>query len=342
MNPWHDSATRHLNALWYGRSAMRWLLWPLAMLFRGLVALRRFGYRRGWLPSFRLSVPVIVIGNLTVGGTGKTPLVIWLARKLGERGYRVGIVCRGYRGSAEHWPQLVDAQSDAAQVGDEARLLAQRTGCRVAAGPDRAAACQALLDTGAVDCLLVDDGLQHYRLQRDFEVVVIDGMRGLGNGLCLPAGPLREPESRLGQVDAIVINEGGFGHTDVLRAELRPRAVVAIADGTRRALAEFSGQRVNALAAIGNPERFFAMLRDAGLKVDAHPFPDHASFSDRDLAFDDGLPVIMTEKDAVKCGRMKQGGLWYVVSDLEFAVGDDERLLRRLIRQLERQQAGHE
>jgi tetraacyldisaccharide 4'-kinase len=338
MTRWRDLAARQLNALWYGRSVLRWLLWPLALLFRGLVALRRLAYRRGWIPAVSLPVPVIVVGNLTVGGTGKTPLVIWLARKLGERGLRVGIVCRGYRGSAEHWPQLVDAGADVAQVGDEARLLAQRTGCRVAAGPDRVAAAQALLGTGAIDCLLVDDGLQHYRLRRDFEIAVIDGTRGLGNGMCLPAGPLREPESRLGQVDAIVVNEGSFGHTGVLRASLRARDVVALAGLARKPLAAFSGQSVHAVAAIGNPDRFFMMLRDAGLRVDANAYPDHASFESQDLAFDDDWPVIMTEKDAVKCGHLRQDRLWYVVSDLEFATGDDERLLRRLIRQIERWQ----
>jgi tetraacyldisaccharide 4'-kinase len=184
-------------------------------------------------------VPVIVVGNLTVGGTGKTPLVIWLVARLSERGYRPGIVCSGYRGEAQDWPQRVTVDSEPEQVGDEAVLLAQRARCPVVAGPDRVANVQELLTAGTVDVVVSDDGLQHYRLGRSIEIAVIDGIRGLGNGLCLPAGPLREPAARLREVDAIVVNGGKWGHAGVFRAEVLATGVRQTATGTMKALEEF-------------------------------------------------------------------------------------------------------
>ncbi|HZL94709.1 MAG TPA: tetraacyldisaccharide 4'-kinase, partial [Vicinamibacterales bacterium] len=174
--------------LWYGDSRLRWLLWPLAALYQSLSRLRRVAYARGWLRSVEMDVPVIVVGNVSVGGTGKTPFVIWLAEQLKQRRRRVGIVTRGYRGKAGDWPRAVRTDSDPREVGDEPVLLARRTGCPVVAGPDRAAAAAALLAMSPVDVLLSDDGLQHYRLARQFEIAVVDGVRGMGNGLCLPAG----------------------------------------------------------------------------------------------------------------------------------------------------------
>jgi tetraacyldisaccharide 4'-kinase len=336
MNRLRDSATRACNALWYGDNPLRWLLWPLALLFRGLVAVRRLAYRRRWLPSVDVGVPVVVIGNLTVGGTGKTPLAIWLATNLRERGYRVGIVCSGYGGRAQHWPQSVTGSSAVSGVGDEAKLLARRAGCPVVAGPDRVAAARLLLRPGPLDVIVADDGLQHYRLRRAIEIAVVDGIRGLGNGLCLPAGPLREPAARLGEVDAVVVNSGDFGHVGMLRASLKIVRVYELTSGTERRLADFAGRQVHALAAIGNPDRFFDALAEERLQVEPHPFPDHAELGPADFSFADDWPVLITEKDAVKCERLGRNNVWCVVTELEFAEGHGERLLRSLDLSLER------
>jgi tetraacyldisaccharide 4'-kinase len=330
-----EPATRTLNAIWYGGNPLAWLLWPLQLVFRGLVAVRRTAYGRRWFESVDLGVPVIVIGNLTVGGTGKTPLTIWLADRLGARGLRVGIICSGYGGAAETWPQTVTEASTAAVVGDEARLLFKRTGGPVVAGRDRVAAGRMLQDLGPVDVVLCDDGLQHYRLRRTIELAVVDGTRGLGNGLCLPAGPLREPASRLATVDAIVVNEGSYGHAGVLRTALEAIAVVELRTGARTALAGFANLSVHAVAAIGNPARFFDLLERAGLDVEPHPHADHAALTVDDITFTDDAPVLITEKDAVKCEHLDVANVFSVVTELKFAPGDEERLLGILLRLLE-------
>jgi tetraacyldisaccharide 4'-kinase len=337
MARYADLTARGLNSLWYGGNRLYWILWPVAFVYGKLVALRRLAYRKTWLKSIDAGVPVVVVGNLTVGGTGKTPLVVWLARVLRQRGFRVGIICRGYRGEAADWPRAVGVASDVAAVGDEATLLASRTGGPVVAGPDRAAAAQALLGMQTVDVVLSDDGLQHYRLRRAFEIVVIDGTRGLGNGLCLPAGPLREPETRLREVDAVVVNDGDFARSGAMRASVRAVCAREITTGEERSLADFRGRSVHAVAAIGNPGRFFDLLIAHDLDVDPRPLADHAVLRVEDLRFDDDLPVMLTEKDAVKCRTLNIGNVWAVVTELEFASGDGERLVDRLVRALERQ-----
>jgi tetraacyldisaccharide 4'-kinase len=335
MDRLRDLAARSLNALWYTRNPLRWLLWPAAASFRALVAVRRRAYRSGWLESIDVGVPVIVVGNLTVGGTGKTPLTIWLAERLAEHGRRVGIVCSGYGGTSESWPVSVVSSSDALEVGDEAKLLARRAGCRVVAGPDRVAAARFLLRSGPLDIILSDDGLQHYRLRRAIEIAVVDGRRGLGNGLCLPAGPLREPASRLREVDAIVVNDGDFGHAGVARAKLEPLRVEALGSGLTQSLDDFAGQTVHAVAAIGNPDRFFDLLEAARLDVEPHALADHARLATEDLSFGDDAPVLITEKDAVKCEGLEVGNVWSVVTELKFASSDGERLIAALERLLE-------
>jgi tetraacyldisaccharide 4'-kinase len=337
MSRFRETAMRASEALWYGAHPLRWLLWPVAQVFQLLVTVRRMAYRQGWLRSFDPGVPVVVVGNVTAGGTGKTPLAIWLAARLRERGYRVGILCSGYGGESGRWPQPVAKSSDVARVGDEALLLARRTLCPVVAGPDRVAAAKLLLQPAALDVIVADDGLQHYRLRRAFEIAVVDGTRGLGNGLCLPAGPLREPPSRLSDVDAVVVNSGSFGHRGMLRAELKVARVYALGSGVEKQLAEFAGQKVHAVAAIGNPTRFFDALEAARLVVEPHPHPDHAALAPSDFDFGDKLPVLITEKDAVKCERFGSDRLWCVVTDLEFAPGHGERLLQILDRSLETQ-----
>ena len=295
---------------WHKRSPWLLLLAPLSLLYRAAVALRRWLYRAGLLKTHRLPVPVIVAGNLTVGGTGKTPLVAWLADNLVQAGYRPGLVARGYGGRATHWPQQVRPDSDPVMVGDEAVLLAGKTACPMAVGPDRVAAARSLLEHSDCNLILSDDGLQHYALHRDIEIAVIDGVRRFGNGLCLPAGPLREPVKRMARVDLVVVN--GLGDRGEYPMTMRLTDALALLDrGVRRDLCSFRGQTVHAVAGIGNPGRFFAMLRQAGLRVEEHAFPDHHLYTSGELAFGDGRPVIMTEKDAVKCRNLAVDDCWY-------------------------------
>jgi tetraacyldisaccharide 4'-kinase len=323
-----------LNGVWYGKSPLRFALWPVSAAYVGLARLRRAAYRRGWRPVVETPVPVIVVGNVSVGGTGKTPFVIWLAEQLKQRGRKVGIVTRGYRGKGTDWPRAVTAASDPREVGDEPVLLARRTGCAVVAGPDRVACVEALLANARVDVILSDDGLQHYRLARVFEVAVVDGARGMGNGLCLPAGPLREPVSRLQEVDAIVVNGGDWGHAGVFRAQAVVTKVYHLKDGALRTLDSFRAARVHAVAGIGNPQRFFDLLRDANLDVEAHPLDDHAEITLDELSFDEPGAVLITEKDAVKCEHLKADGVWCVVVDFQFDADQTARLMRLVLRDL--------
>jgi tetraacyldisaccharide 4'-kinase len=300
------------------------LLSPLSALFRGVVALRRWAYRLGWLPVERLPVPVIVVGNVTVGGAGKTPLVIRLVELARAWGYRPGVIARGYGGNAADWPQAVEADSDPRRMGDEPVLIARRTGCPVWAGPRRAQAGRALLSKGDCNLLLCDDGMQHYALARDLEIAVMD-TRGLGNRLCLPAGPLREPPSRLEQVDAVVGNgitpQGGY------RMDLVLDALVPLLDpDSGVAPTAFGGRTVHALAGIGNPVRFFQSLRETGLNVIEHPFPDHHPFGPDDIRFGDDLPVLMTEKDAVKCDSFAGPQHWLARVSARLDPGFEQRL----------------
>jgi tetraacyldisaccharide 4'-kinase len=309
---------RWLNRVWYEGGAGRWLLWPLSLLFRAIVTERRAAYATGVLASEGVGRPVIVVGNLTVGGTGKTPLVAWLARELAGRGIAVGIVSRGHGGAARA-PFVLGAATRWEDAGDEPVLLQSLAGCPVAVGHDRVAAARLLVARG-VDVVLADDGLQHLRLARDCEIVVVDGVRGLGNREVLPAGPLRDPPARLGLAHAVVIN-GPTEASSRLVASIAPRVpawamhlepgpACRLDGGGERPLGSFG--RVHAVAAIGNPGRFFAMLRAHGLDVVEHAFADHHPFRPGDLAFGDGLPVLMTAKDAVKCRAFADERLWRV------------------------------
>lgn len=299
-----------LEARWYGGRKPAWWLRGLSALFAGLTALRRLGYARGWLRSTRLPVPVLVVGNLSVGGAGKTPLVIALCAALRARGWRPGVISRGY-GRSERAPRRVETGSRPEEVGDEPLLIHRRSGCPVAVAADRVEAGRLLLDSAEVDLLIADDGLQHYALQRDLEVLVIDGQRRFGNGLLLPAGPLRESAWRAATCAARVVNSGEAkeGEWD-MQLVLGP--AVPLNDGPARALSGFKGQPLHAIAGIGHPERFFAALRAQGLDVQAHPFPDHHPFSAADFTFDTGRPLLMTEKDAAKCQPFARPG-WYQV-----------------------------
>lgn len=306
----------HLEALlqriWYRPHPLAYALAPLGWLYRAFMALRRTAYRLRLLPRIEVAVPVIVVGNLTVGGTGKTPVVVWLAGYLAAHGWRPGIVCRGYRGQARTWPQQVRADSDPHAVGDEAVLLARRTGCPVVAcGPHRGRAVRELLRHGACDVVISDDGLQHLGLARDVEIAVIDAERRTGNGRCLPAGPLREPAARLRSVDLVIAN--GAARRGEFAMTLVPGPAVRLDDPTQRAaLRSFAGNTVHAVCGIGNPRRFFALLQAHGLTLIEHALGDHHSFRAADVVFDDGLDVFMTEKDAVKCRDFASERHWYV------------------------------
>lgn len=301
-----------LEPHWYKKGFVAYTLWPFSKLFCALVAIRRAYFRlrnRIWP---RLKVPVVlVVGNITVGGTGKTPMVVWLANHLRSNGYKPGIISRGYGGTAKTWPQRVTSHSDAAEVGDEPVLIATRSGCPVYVAPKRNKAARALLKNHDVDVIITDDGLQHYKLQRDIEIAMIDSRRRFGNGFCLPAGPLREPVSRLKECDFVVVN--GMAKQGEFAMGLRGNVAVNVADSTvANTLDVFRHQQVHAVAGIGHPERFFDMLRVNGIEVIPHPFPDHHQFEAAELDFGDDLPIFMTEKDAVKCRNMNLDNAWMV------------------------------
>ena len=314
-----------LQRLWYGPRWASLPLWPLSWAFRALVALRRGLYRSGLRRAQRAPVPVVVVGNLTVGGTGKTPVVAWLARELALHGHRVGVVLRGYGGRATAQPQLVTAASDPREVGDEAVLHARYGPRVVVAGADRVAAARRAAEEGA-DVIVCDDGLQHPRLARDVEIAVLH-FRGIGNGWLLPAGPLRDPPERLKSVDAVVLNGNVpplriHGQVFSMNAELDE--VYSLADPSRRApLAALveeqqrKGTHIVAAAGIATPDRFFGMLRAAGLTIDEVPLPDHHDFAVSPFFGREYDVALVTEKDAVKCrasAAMKTDGRLCAVS----------------------------
>jgi len=297
-----------LEAAWYGDGRAPWWTWPLMALYSVVIHVRRALYHLGWLSRVELDVPVVVIGNLSVGGTGKTPLTIAVADALRARGYRPGVVSRGY-GGRQRQPLLLGDAPDPAEVGDEPCLI-RASGVPVAVGRDRPAAARLLQDAGC-NVLIADDGLQHYALARNMEIGVVDGARRFGNGRLLPAGPLREPRQRWAGLDFRVCN-GGTPAPDEYPMRLRGGEAVNLVDARSQALKRFAGRPLHAVAAIGHPQRFFDSLRAAGLDVDAHAFADHHAFAAAELDFGDDAPVLMTDKDAVKCRRFAQPHWWRV------------------------------
>lgn len=329
-----------LQGVWYGQSSFRFLLLPFAWAYATTIACRRALYAAGIRKSYRLPVPVIVVGNITAGGTGKTPLSIWLAQQLAGDALRPAIIGRGYRGRVGAKPLEVSADSDPAIVGDEAVLMARRCNCPVVVHPDRVAAARLAIELGA-DIILSDDGLQHYRLQRDFEIAVVDGERLFGNRQLLPAGPLREPLSRLNTIDQILVKRESDEKRELShrRSDLPPidfrlqvSAVCRLDDSDIRSSLDFSGSKVHALAGIGNPGPFFELLEANGIEVIPHPLPDHAKITQQDLDFGDGLDVFMTEKDAVKCRWPDTAKCWYVPVDVVIDDVEAQGLLNRIRR----------
>jgi len=318
-----------LEHYWYRISPLHLILLPVSWLFGALAALRRGLYRRQILASFRLPVPVVVIGNISVGGTGKTPLTLALAGQLLAHGHHPLIISRGYGGTAQQ--QQVTTASTAQQVGDEPLLMARRKLCPVWVGRDRVATARAALkEHPQCDVVLCDDGLQHYRLQRDMEIVVIDGTRRFGNGLLLPAGPLREAESRLKTVDAVVVNGGKTGQGQYAM-ELSGTIFYNLRrPGKTASAAELQGLRLHAVAGIGHPQRFFDYLESLGLNAIPHAFPDHHPYSAADLAFEDCDALLLTEKDAVKCAPFADEKYWVLRVDARI----DSTLIAHLLRKI--------
>ena len=325
---WLPDDYNMLVAGWYNKTSWTRLLSPLAWIFSSIASFRRHRIEP-WQPT----VPVIVVGNINVGGTGKTPLVAWIAAQLEAKGHKPGIVSRGYGGKSQQYPLAVNRYSDTAEAGDESVMLARKIDCPIVVDPDRCRAVKHLLEEYDCDVVISDDGLQHYALGRAVEIAVIDAKRGLGNGLCLPAGPLREPPSRLAEVDMVVVN--GSDEIDLavpyVRMVIEVNGVLRLSDSIGDS-AEPESLTVHGVAGIGHPERFFDTLKHLGYEVIEHRFEDHHRFKLTDLTFGDSLPVIMTEKDAVKCRQLGTDQIhhnfWYV----DVTVAPDEDFLPKLLR----------
>lgn len=295
---------------WYTGAWWLWLLRPLELLFRVLVAARRTLFKTGLLKQYLPAKPLVIVGNITVGGTGKTPIVLALVEHLQSLGLKPGVVSRGYGATGNSFPHRVNDKSTAADCGDEALLVFLRTGCPCVVAPKRVDAVKALLDQAEVDLILSDDGLQHYALGRHMEIAVLDVDRGVGNGFCLPAGPLREPQSRLREVDYVLYRGSADTEHGVWYSAL---ALVNLASGehcpvTPQALST----EVHAVAGIGQPQQFFDNISTAGFEIESHSFTDHHSFSAKDFSTLSGKPIIMTEKDAVKCKDFADENFWYL------------------------------
>ncbi|WP_095078805.1 tetraacyldisaccharide 4'-kinase [Pseudomonas sp. Irchel s3h17] len=324
-----------LLAAWYaGHPALK-LLQPLEWLYRRVVTAKRERFLAGEGEIYQPPVPLIVVGNITVGGTGKTPLILWMIEHCQRAGLRVGVVSRGYGATPPQLPWRVEPEQSAAVAGDEPLLIVQRTGVPLMIDPDRSRAVQALLAAEPLDLILSDDGMQHYRLARDLELVLIDAARGLGNKRCLPAGPLREPIERLQSVDAVLFNGAETDRDEGFAFRLQPTALVNLLTGERRGLEHFPlGQALHAVAGIGNPQRFFNTLETLHWQPVAHAFADHAEYSAAALNFMPPLPLVMTEKDAVKCRSFAAQDWWYLAVDAvpspAFVAWFDTQLMRLL------------
>ncbi len=303
---------------------------PLAWLFELVVLIRRFLYNKGFLKKNKLSVPVIVVGNVVVGGTGKTPFVIWLAHFLRDNGYQPGIVSRGYGGEKHVTPYRVSQIDSANEVGDEPKLLARRSGCPVIICIDRTKAATALLQESDCNIIICDDGLQHYRLDRQIEIALIDGNKRFGNGHFLPVGPLREPISRLNRVNITIVTGGE--RPDEFNMLLEPGELTALKNEKKIPLTAFLQQykKIHAVAGIGHPQRFFSLLKKLGFTLIEHAYPDHYRYQASDLCFKDKLPIVMTEKDAVKCEEFANERYWYLPITAKLEKEVEEKLLKEL------------
>lgn len=311
---------------WYQKSLWLYLLFPMAIIYWLLSSVRRLLYRAGILSSYRSPVPVVIVGNITVGGTGKTPLVVALCKALQGAGMKPGVISRGYGGNAPSYPHIVTAQGNSQYCGDEPLLIAQQTHVPVVVDANRESAIRCLLANNACDVIIADDGLQHYALQRDVEIVVVDGSRNFGNRWVLPVGPLREPVSRLNQVDYVVSNGPGLDLSSAAQQyvmNLQPTVLTSLADRQTVAFDQWHlPKRVHAVAGIGNPDRFYQTLKSGGFDPIEHSFADHHHFTGSDLAFGDELPIIMTAKDGVKVRELGCLDRFWVLSVEAMVDGD--------------------
>jgi tetraacyldisaccharide 4'-kinase len=324
---------------WFKKNIYSYLLLPISWIYCGISMLRRLLYLCGIFKITRFNVPIVVVGNMTVGGSGKTPLVMWLANLLIENGYHVGIVSRGHGGKAQNYPLLITRQSDPATVGDEAVVIANNVNCPFVIDPDRAAAVKKLLQAQKCDVIFSDDGLQHYALGRDLEIVVVDGERGFGNGFCLPAGPLRESLSRIKHADFIIRNFTVLT-LDIEGMSLIPSALVNLKNpGLMKNMDEVEllrGKPIHAVAGLGNPHRFFKTLRLLGLTIIEHAFPDHYLYQKEDFSFGENAIIIMTEKDAVKCKDFANDNFWYLQVKTEVSANLQRELLTEITKLIRR------
>ncbi|OGT49120.1 MAG: tetraacyldisaccharide 4'-kinase [Gammaproteobacteria bacterium RIFCSPHIGHO2_12_FULL_38_11] len=325
-----------MNKIWYKKNLLSYLLSPLSLIYQLIIAIRYYLYKTKFLKTHHINIPVIIVGNITVGGTGKTPLVITIVKELKKQGFHPGIISRGYGGKSKTWPQTVNENSDPFWVGDEAVLMAKKTGVPVVVGPMRVQDAQKLLELNC-NVIVSDDGLQHYALAHDIEIAVIDASRGLGNGFCLPAGPLREPKKRLDSVDFIISN-GSITPFEKERCCVSFRGdfsmhfviddIIAINNGTTCSTA---GVFV-AIAGIGNPERFFNSLREKEIVFTSKIFPDHHHFKKSDFDFvAQNEIILMTEKDAVKCAAFADNRFYVVRGHAEV----DSELIQSLLKRLD-------
>lgn len=325
--------------IWQTKSLVTWLLAPLSLLFWLISQIRVMLYRKKILTSYRSPVPVLVVGNISVGGNGKTPVVVWLVEQLQQRGVKVGVISRGYGGKNKQYPQLVTADSNPELMGDEPVLIAQRTLAPVAISPNRRQSIELLLSQFELDLIITDDGLQHYALERDMEWVVVDGERRFGNGFVLPAGGLRELPSRLKSVQAVICN-GKSAQAGEHLMQLEPEWVINLKTGEKKPITDFYHQSAIAIAGIGYPSRFFMMLQELGIQLkESYGFADHQPYALNIIEplQKDGLPLLMTEKDAVKCRSFAQPNWWYVPVSAKFSAQDTACLLEPVLELVRKQ-----
>ncbi|HGN1705525.1 TPA: tetraacyldisaccharide 4'-kinase [Providencia rettgeri] len=319
-----------IERIWSGKSWLYILLLPLSFLYGLITVFRHMAYKVGLSRSWKAPIPIVVVGNLTAGGNGKTPVVIWLVESLTKQGYRVGVVSRGYGGKSESYPLVLDSTTTTQVAGDEPVLIFHRTKVPVAVAPKRSEAIKALLARHQLDAIVTDDGLQHYALQRDYEIVVIDGQRRFGNGWWLPAGPMRERAGRLKSVDAIIVNGGEPKANEVLMT-LEGETTYNLVNGEKKAVTQLP--HVVAMAGIGHPPRFFASLEDKGVNlVSTHAFADHQSYELQQLSIlaSSEESLLMTEKDAVKCQTFAQPNWWYLPVQAQLSSDGADKILSEI------------